>query len=91
MNIIHPFLAGCVFMANLVVALLFARFYRRTHDRLFIVFALAFAVLAFDNALLLIFQDAVAGYPTYLYSIRLIAFLCILAAILDKNRKYSTI
>ena len=90
MEKILPFLAGCVCICNFVIALLFARFYRRTHDRLFIIFALSFALLGINSVLLLIFVDESVGNP-YLFSIRLIAFLCIIFGILDKNRKSPTI
>jgi peptidoglycan/LPS O-acetylase OafA/YrhL len=83
-------MSGCVFMANLVIALLFARFYRRTRDRLFAVFAIAFIIMAVNSLLLVFYNDENVGNP-YFYSIRLIAFLCIIVAILDKNRKSPTI
>jgi hypothetical protein len=92
MDMLHSFLAGCVFMCDAVISLLFTRFYRRTRDRLFIIFALAFAIMGINNILLVFLNPRAetVGNP-YLYSIRLLAFLCILVAILDKNRKSPTI
>jgi hypothetical protein len=67
-----------------VAGLYFLRFWRKTRDRLFALFAVAFWVLG-ANWMLLAFinQDEVR---TWLYVIRLCAFLVILYAILEKNR-----
>lgn len=80
------FIGGGIFISGWVVALLFARFYRRTRDRLFLVFAVAFAILACTSATALFTTNENIGSP-YLYGIRFLAFLCIVIAILDKNRK----
>ncbi len=78
------FLSGVMFTGSLVAALFFLRFWRQSGDRLFAIFALAFwilgvhwFVLAWTN------QDEV---HVALYAIRLLAFLLILFAIVDKNR-----
>jgi len=76
-------MSGASVMASLVIALFFLRFYRRTRDRLFAMFSLAFAVFA-ANRLALVFVDE-AARRTSLYLVRLLAFLLILAAIVDKN------
>jgi peptidoglycan/LPS O-acetylase OafA/YrhL len=47
-----PFLHGMVTMGFLIAGLFFLRFWRRTKDRLFIVFALAFWLLALNQAFL---------------------------------------
>lgn len=78
------FLAGGAFVASLGVALYFLRFYRRTGDRLFAVFALAFLVFALNRALLQIVSDETA---TWVYLVRLAAFVAILYAIVDKNTR----
>jgi len=78
------FLAGGAFIASLGVALYFLRFYRRTGDRLFAVFALAFLVFALNRALLQIVDDEAA---TWVYLVRLAAFVAILYAIVDKNTR----
>ena len=78
------FMWGAIVMACGAAGLFFIRFWRKTRDRLFAIFALAFwilgvhwFVLAWTN------QDEV---HVGLYAIRLLAFLLILFAILDKNR-----
>jgi hypothetical protein len=83
-QMLNQFLLGAIVMACGVAGLYFLRFWRRTRDRLFVLFAIAFWVLG-ANWLLLAFinQDEVR---TWLYVIRLCAFLVILYAILEKNR-----
>jgi xanthine/uracil permease len=81
---LNQFLLGAIVLACGVAGLYFLRFWRKTNDRLFAYFAVAFWVLG-ANWLLLAFinQDEVR---TWLYVIRLCAFLVILYAILEKNR-----
>lgn len=77
------FVAGSLTAGYLVVALFFLRFRRESGDRLFTIFAGAFLLLAVQRFALFYF-GAEAGL--WLYSLRLIAFLLILFAIVDKNR-----
>ena len=80
----REFLLGLIVMACLVAGLFFLRFWRKTRDRLFAVFALAFWLLALNWTLLAITaRDEVR--PS-LYGIRLLAFVLILVGIVDKNR-----
>lgn len=78
------FLSGAVTMGALVASLFFLRFWRRTQDRFFLAFAVAFLLLALNQALALWIgaADERAGYT---YLVRVVAFVLILAAILDKN------
>ena len=80
------FLDGATVMGSLACALFFLRFWRQSRDRLFAFFALAFIALATNWLLLPLFQ---AGDETrhYIYLFRLAAFLLIIFAIWDKNRK----
>jgi alpha-D-ribose 1-methylphosphonate 5-triphosphate synthase subunit PhnI len=80
------FLLGATTMGSLVIALFFLRFWRRTGDRFFALFALAFATFAV-NRFVLLFLDEAAEARTYVYFVRLLAFLLIIAAIVDKNRR----
>lgn len=87
MSQLHPFLLGIVVMACAIAGLFFLRFWRRTRDRLFVMFAAAFWMLGL-NWLLLAFTDPAAETRRILlYTIRLLAFVLILIAIIDKNRK----
>ncbi len=79
-------LNGANVMASFAAGLFFLRFWRQSADRLFLAFALAFWLLAL-NWLALAFVGPEHEARTYLYILRLIAFLLIIAAIVDKNRK----
>jgi len=81
-------LAGMMVAAYAVVALFFLRFWRDTHDRLFLIFALAFAILGVQRLALIAYSTS-AGDATWLYVVRLAAFVLILWAIVDKNRAAS--
>lgn len=79
------FLSGAVTFGFLVAGVFFLRFWRRTHDSLFLAFAIAFALLGIGQAV-----QALANIPqeerSYIFLIRLIAFTLILVAIVRKNR-----
>ena len=72
--------------AGWVVGLLFYRFWRNTGDRLLALFAFAFWLLAVSWLLLAILDPSDDARP-YVYAIRLLAFLLIIAAVVDKNRR----
>lgn len=78
------FLAGAVSMGFLVAALFFARFWRTTGDRFFLAFAIAFVLLAINQALAQ-WLGAADERVSYTYLLRVLAFVIILAAIVDKN------
>ncbi|MFL6549851.1 MAG: DUF5985 family protein [Povalibacter sp.] len=82
---IEGFLLGVVVTASLVAAAFFYRFWRRTHDRLFLAFAAAFAIEGLNRVSFLFIESPNEGSPT-IYLVRLLAFLIILAAIVAKNR-----
>lgn len=78
------FLSGAVTLGYLIAALFFLRFWRRTADRLFITFALAFVLFALNQGLAHAF--AVYHEPTsFVYALRVLGFVLILYAIIDKN------
>jgi hypothetical protein len=81
----NNFLLGAVALGSLVAASFFLRFWFQTRDRLFSMFALAFAV----DAVMRVFL-AVAPVPNeqepFFYLGRLLTFGLILFAIVDKNR-----
>jgi hypothetical protein len=80
-----PLLFGAIVMGYLVVGLFFLRFWRETRDRLFLVFGVAFWLLAVQRVALAL-SPHLAETETRLYLIRLLAFILILGAIIDKNR-----
>jgi hypothetical protein len=83
---ITPFLLGATAMASLVAALFFLRFWRETGDRFFLYFAVAFGMEGLNRSVLGLSTVSQETEP-FFYLVRLIAFLLILAAIVDKNRK----
>lgn len=78
------FLAGAVTLGHAVVGLFFLRFWRRTHDPLFAKFAVAFWLLALNQAVISIAEIA-REYESWVYLLRAGAFMLIIAAILSKN------
>ena len=75
------FVSGALCLGYVVASLFFLRFGRESRDRLFLFFAAAFAMLAAHRVLLTLATDwELAGY-----GLRLLAFLLILVAIVDKN------
>jgi peptidoglycan/LPS O-acetylase OafA/YrhL len=79
------FLGGMLAMGYLIAALFFLRYWRRTRERLFASFAVALLILAIQRALLAA-DLAIVEDRTWYYGLRLLAFVIILLAILDKNR-----
>lgn len=82
---LNQFISGALTMGYVVAALFFLRFWRQSRDRLFAFFALAFGILALQRAALA-FTTQTNENTLVLYLIRLLAFVIILLAILDKNR-----
>lgn len=81
----YTFISGAVAAGFLVSGLFFLRFWRRTGDGLFISFALAFWLLGLGQALVAL-TDIPVEERSWIYLIRLAAFLLILLAIFRKNR-----
>jgi drug/metabolite transporter superfamily protein YnfA len=79
------FVSGATMAAALVIALMFFRYWRQTRDRLFLMFALGFLVFGTSRLILAFFEEDDEG-RVYVYGLRLVAFLLILAAIVEKNR-----
>jgi hypothetical protein len=82
--ILVDFLSGAVTLGFLVAAGFFLRFWRRTRDRLFLAFAAAFVLLAVNQALAA-FLGAGDERTPYTYVLRVLGFVLILFAIVDKN------
>jgi hypothetical protein len=84
--IIYAFLSGAVTLGFLVAGLFFFGFWRRTGDSLFGAFAAAFWLLSAHQASLILAEVPVEE-RSWLYLLRLAAFVVILIAIAAKNRK----
>jgi hypothetical protein len=78
------FVFGVITMGYVVAGLFFAKFWRRSRDPLFAIFALAFWLLALNQAIV-----AVLNIPreeqSWAYLLRLAAFILIIVAIVYKN------
>jgi peptidoglycan/LPS O-acetylase OafA/YrhL len=83
--IVNTLITGAVTALYVVACLFFLKFWKQSRDRLFAFFALAFFILAMQRVALAVTTQTNEN-TIFLYSIRLIAFLLILAAIIDKNR-----
>jgi hypothetical protein len=79
-----PFFSGVIAMGFVICSVFFVRFWRRTNDSLFLVFSIAFLLLALNQAL-----TTLLGLPleerSWLYLLRLAAFIIIIIAIVRKN------
>lgn len=82
---IHAFVSGYLALGYAVASLFFVRFWRDTGDRLFALFASAFALLLLQRLVLDYAADS-QRETTWAYVVRLLAFVLILIAIIDKNR-----
>lgn len=83
---IEGFLLGVIVTASLTVGVFFLKFWRRTSDPLFLAFAVAFIIEGLNRIGFLFVDRPNEGTPI-IYTVRLIAFLLILAAIVWKNRR----
>ncbi len=78
------FIAGAIVLGYLVVGAFFLRFWRRTQDSLFAIFALAFFVLAGNGAIVTL-SGIEREALSWVYLLRAAAFTLIIAAIVRKN------
>lgn len=78
-------ISGMIMMGYLVAGIFFLRFWRDTRDRLFALFGVAFFILALQRFGLQLVKIDSERLPL-LYFVRLLAFVIIIVAIVDKNR-----
>jgi hypothetical protein len=83
--VLSHLISGAIVMGYAVVGLFFGRFWKQSRDRLFLFFSLAFWVLGAQRLGLALAPGTVED-TTIFYVVRLLAFVLILAAIVDKNR-----
>lgn len=83
---LNSFLAGAAIVSLLVIVLFFLRFWSRTRDRLFLFFAGAFGFMILERVVRTVMPVENEWAP-YVYSIRLAAFVLIIIAVVDKNRR----
>jgi hypothetical protein len=82
------FVSGAISMGYLVLGVFFLKFWRRTRDSFFVLFALAFWLLAANQAAFTVIGAAGQG-EGWIYLFRLGAFLLIIVAIVRKNMRIS--
>lgn len=80
----YAFLSGTIAMGFVIAGLFFLRFWSRTREGLFLAFALAFWLLGLSQSLLTLTNVPVEE-RSWLYLLRLAAFLLILYALWLQN------
>jgi hypothetical protein len=86
MTDVLPFLQGICATAAGISGLFFFRFWRDSRDPLFGFFAASFWLLALSWVLLALTSPTEETRP-YIYAVRLVAFVLIIAAMIVKNRE----
>ena len=80
------FVSGLITMGFLISGLFFVRYWVRTRDTLFAAFAAAFWLLG-ANQTLLAFSNLPVEEESWIYLLRLAAFVIIITAVAFKNRR----
>lgn len=83
--VVHAFLSGAIAIGFMIIGMFFLSFWRQTRDRLFVMFSSAFMLLAIERVILILVSP-INEFRPFLYSVRLLAFALIIAAIADRNR-----
>ena len=78
------FVVGVITMGYVVAGLFFAKFWHRSRDPLFAIFAVAFWLLALNQAIVAVL-DVPREEQSWAYLLRLAAFILIIVAIVYKN------
>jgi zinc transporter ZupT len=81
----NDFLSGMAAALCLVAGLFFLRFWRKTQDRFFAFFAASFWLMALHRLVMVLLRDSDNEHLVAVFSVRLLAFVLILVAIVDKN------
>jgi hypothetical protein len=81
---LKPMLAGAIMLNAWAISLFFLRFWKKTRDRLFVWFAIAFLLLGIER-ISIVWLPGESHFHVYL--LRLAAFLLIIFAIWDKNQR----
>ena len=82
----RQFFWGALALAAWTAGLFFSHFWSLSKDRLFLLFSLAFWALALHWTALGIVNPPLEA-THYLYLLRLLAFVLIIVAIVDRNRR----
>lgn len=79
-------LSGILVALDAVAGLFFLKFWRASRDRLFAMFGAAFFILGIQRLVLAVTRTAFEDQAVF-YILRLLAFVIIIVAIVDKNRR----
>lgn len=82
----NQMMSGAIAVASLLAALFFLRFWRHSRDRFFLYFALSFALEGLNRIALGLLVHISEDNPLF-YTVRVVAYGLIVAAILQKNRR----
>lgn len=82
---LNSFLMGGIAIGYAIASLFFLRFWRRTGDRLFCMFAVSFGILSAIRVAM--FSLGEVSEDHFIYWFRFAAYALILAAIVEKNRQ----
>jgi len=86
MSILYAFISGMIMCGCAIAAMFFLRFWRKTRERLFLLFALAFTLLALERVAHALLYQLRGESHVGIFTPRLAAFAIIAYAIIDKNR-----
>jgi uncharacterized membrane protein HdeD (DUF308 family) len=81
---LEGFLLGIIAATSFAASLFFLKFWRKTRDSFFLLFAASFFIEGLNRVAILFIAHPNEGNP-WIYLVRLFAFLLILAAIVKKN------
>lgn len=86
MSALFQFMSGALLMGFGICGIFFLRFWRRTQDRLFLMFAIAFFIFSFERVLLFVYsnENRAEDHPL-VYLCRLFGFGIIIYGIVGKN------
>lgn len=85
--ILSSFLSGMAMLGSWVAGIYFFRFWLKSRDRLFLMFGASFWLMALERLALAFTPVPWREEYSFVYIIRLVAFLIIIVAIVDKNRQ----
>jgi hypothetical protein len=82
----NQMLSGAIAVATLLAALFFLRFWHNTRDRFFLYFALSFLLEGVNRVALGLLVHITEDNPLF-YTVRVVAYGLIVAAIWQKNKR----
>jgi uncharacterized membrane protein HdeD (DUF308 family) len=81
----HQMLLGALAMGTFILGVIFLRYWRDGGDRFFLFLALSFFLQGVNRVALALSASPHEGSPAH-YIVRLLAYLLIIVAVIDKNR-----